>query len=398
MSKRHFGSVRRFPSGRYQAAYWHDGKRHVAEQMFATKGDALAHLASIETDLRRGAWIDPTRGKVTFEAWAKQWLDGRADLRPVTRAKYQHMLDRHVVPVLGKTELAKLTPSMVRAWYMDMRERFVTTGDDAYRMLRAVLNTAVTDGLIARNPCQVRGAGLARSVERPVATVAEVAAAVDATPDRYRLAVLLPAWCQLRRGEVLGLQRRDVDILHGTIRIDRSVVRPMTGISVVGPPKTTAGMRTLAVPAHVLSVLSEHLERFVGPEPNAWLFTSESGGPMIPVTLNRVWQRARKAIGRTDLHYHDLRHTGLTWAAASGASIAELMRRGGHANPAAALRYQHATEDRDRAIAAALTELATGSVTPFRPTSSDRSARDRARSARGGDSRVSEATRSGHKQ
>jgi integrase len=50
---------------------------------------------------------------------------------------------------------------------------------------------------------------------------------------------------------------------------------------------------------------------------------------MVPVTLNRVWQRARKTIGRTDLHYHDLRHTGLTWAAASGASIAELMRRGG---------------------------------------------------------------------
>jgi len=91
------------------------------------------------------------------------------------------MLDRHVVPVLGKTELAKLTPSMVRAWYMDMRERFVTTGDDAYRMLRAVLNTAVTDGLIARNPCQVRGVGLAQSVERPVATVAEVATAVDAS-------------------------------------------------------------------------------------------------------------------------------------------------------------------------------------------------------------------------
>ena len=65
---------------------------------------------------------------------------------------------------------------------------------------------------------------------------------------------------------------------------------------------------------------------------------------MIPVTLDRVWQRARRKIGRTDLHYHDLRHTGLTWAAASGASVAELMVRGGHASPTAALRYQHATE------------------------------------------------------
>ncbi len=103
------------------------------------------------------------------------------------------MLDRHVDPVLGPVRLSRVTPSAVRAWYMDIRERYVTTGDDAYRMLRAILNTAVTDGLIARNPCQVRGAGQARSVERPVATVAELAAAVEAVPDRYRLAVLLPA-------------------------------------------------------------------------------------------------------------------------------------------------------------------------------------------------------------
>lgn len=84
---------------------------------------------------------------------------------------------------------------------------------------------------------------------------------------------------------------------------------------------------------------------------------------MLPSTINRIWQRARKAIGRTDLFYHDLRHSGLTWAAASGASIAELMRRGGHANPTAALRYQHATEDRDCAIADALADLEAASVT-----------------------------------
>jgi integrase len=65
---------------------------------------------------------------------------------------------------------------------------------------------------------------------------------------------------------------------------------------------------------------------------------------------------------RRDLFFHDLRHSGLTWAAASGASVAELMRRGGHANPRAALRYQHATEDRDRVIAEALASLASDEV------------------------------------
>ena len=86
---------------------------------------------------------------------------------------------------------------------------------------------------------------------------------------------------------------------------------------------------------------------------------------MVPSTLNRVWQRARKTVGRPDLFLHDLRHSGLTWAAASGASVAELMRRGGHANPRAALRYQHATEDRDRAIAEALASLASRPVVPL---------------------------------
>lgn len=79
---------------------------------------------------------------------------------------------------------------------------------------------------------------------------------------------------------------------------------------------------------------------------------------MVPSTLNRVWQRARRVIGRPDLHYHDLRHAGLTWAATMGPGTKELMRRGGHASPAAALRYQHAIADRDKAIAEALAALA----------------------------------------
>ena len=380
MSRRHFGSVRRLSSGRYQASYWHEATRHLAPQTFASKGEAQSALAGMEADIRRGVWIDPAGGQITLSKWADDWLNGRTDLRPVTRAKYRHMLDRHVVPVLGTHELAKIRPSHVRAWYMAMKAKYKTTADDAYRMLRAILTTAVTDGLIPKNPCQVKGAGQARSGERPTASVAEVGAAAAATPESHRLAGLLPAWCQLRRGEVLGLQRRDIDLLHGTIRVERAVVRPMSGEVIVGPPKTSAGRRSIAVPSNILPALKQHLDRYVGPDPDDWLFTSEAGGPMLPSTLNRIWQRARKAIGRPDLFYHDLRHSGLTWSAASGASIAELMRRGGHANPTAALRYQHATEDRDRAIAEALADLAAAAVTPLR-TKADRVAQARGRKA-----------------
>ena len=84
--------------------------------------------------------------------------------------------------------------------------------------------------------------------------------------------------------------------------------------------------------------------------------------PVTPRTLNRAWERARVAAGRPDLHLHDLRHSGLTWTAATGATTAELMHRAGHASPAAALRYQHATKDRDRALADALAALSEGQV------------------------------------
>ena len=374
--RRHFGSVRKLPSGRYQARYLHAGAECVAPATFVTKADALAWLAAAETDIHRGAWVTPAAGKTTLAEYGRSWLAGRSDLRPVTRAKYEHMLERHVLPALGGYELAALTPSAVRNWYMGMRRRYAngTAADDCYRVLRTIVLTAVSDGLIVKSPCQVKGAGNARSAERPVASVAEVTAAIEATDERYRLAVLLAAWCQLRRGEVLGLQRRDIDLLHGTVRIERALVRPTHGPVLVGPPKTAAGQRTLAVPSNVLPALRDHLERFVAPEPGSWLFVAEDGGPMVPSTLDRVWQRARRAIGRRDLFFHDLRHSGLTWAAASGASVAELMRRGGHANPRAALRYQHATEDRDRAIAEALASLASDGVVPLRQASGVQSA------------------------
>ena len=82
-----------------------------------------------------------------------------------------------------------------------------------------------------------------------------------------------------------------------------------------------------------------------GKEPEAWLLDGEDGFLVTSPTLTRIRSKARNAIGRPDLRLHDLRHSGLTWAAATGAILAEVMRRAGHESPTAALRYQRATED-----------------------------------------------------
>ncbi len=128
------------------------------------------------------------------------------------------------------------------------------------------------------------------------------------------------------------------------------------------------------MPAHVAASLSDHLTRFVGPEPDALVLTGEHGRPLALPVLNKAWQEARSLVGRPDLRLHDLRHTGLTLAAATGATVAELMHRAGHASSAAALLYQHATADRDRVLAEALEVLtAPASLTPIDNSSAVRS-------------------------
>jgi integrase len=364
-ARHHFGGVRKLPSGRYQARYFNVDQRFTAPDTFATKAEALAWLAAAQTDIRRGTWTDPVASALTLNSYGQQWLEGRSDLRITTKGKYTHLLNSHILPILGNLELSKLAPSDVRRWYQGLSRDHETTADDAYRLLRAIVNTAIADNLIVRSPCQVKGAGHVRSPERPIASVAEVANAVEAMPDRYRLAILLLAWCQLRRGEVLALQRRQVDEMHNSVRINQSWAVSYSGNATIGPPKTAAGVRTLAVPAHIVPVLHKHLDRWVGPAPEAWLFGTSTGTAISARNFERAWAKARLLAGRPDLHLHDLRHSGLTWSAATGATTAELMRRGGHASPRAALKYQHATQDRDRALADALAELATGQVVAF---------------------------------
>ena len=222
------------------------------------------------------------------------------------------------------------------------------------------------DALI-RNPCQIKGAGHVRSPERRVAEESQVLAVVEAVPERYRLALLLASWCALRRGEVLGLQRADIDVASAEMHVRRAWSAPMGKAPALGPPKTEKGVRPVIIPSNIVPALISHLERFVGPEPHAWLFATQNGSPLSPRNLDRVWSKAREGTDLRQLRLHDLRHSGLTWAADTGASTANLMQRGGHSDPRAALRYQHATSEQDHAIADALAARATVPVLSLVP-------------------------------
>jgi len=227
----------------------------------------------------------------------------------------------------------------------------------AYRFLRAVLNTAVRDGAIVKNPCQIPGAGSDRAKERPIATPAEVVALLESITPRYRAAVLLAAWCGLRRGEVLGLRPADVDLVAGTVTVRRNRVELLENNHAAfdAEPKTDAGRRTVVIPPHVMPVLAEHMATWAGPDR---AFVGRDGRPMRGDAIRQAFDRARRKAGMPGFRFHDLRHTGQTLAAATGATVKDLMRRLGHASPVASYRYLHAVDGRDAEIATALSALA----------------------------------------
>ena len=329
----------------------------VVTRTFKRRRDADAYATTLEADRLRGVAVDPRAGHVRFGDYARSWLERRPDLSVTTRHDYRKLLDNHLVPEFGRTEIAAIAPSAVRSWWAALAARYPARAAKGYRLLRAILNTAVADGLLGRTPCQVSGAGQERSPERPTATVAEVQALADSMPDRLSLVVWLATFCGLRRGELLALRRRDLDLLHHQVQVERSLAHLADGSVLAKSPKTSAGRRHIAIPPHLLPNIATHLEEHTAPEADSLLFTGEKGGPLRPHVLQAQWEKARRRVGRPDLHIHDLRHSGNTWAAATGASTAELMARMGHASPAAALRYQHATAERDRAIAEALSAM-----------------------------------------
>lgn len=187
--------------------------------------------------------------------------------------------------------------------------------------------------------------------ERPVAMPEQVAAIAESMTERYRLMVLLAAYCSLRFGELAGLRRSRVDILHRTIRVEESTVELRDGSTIFGEPKTTAGRRLVAFPAELVPLIERQLTEFVPAAPDSLVFTSREDLPPRRTKFRPHWAEACKRAGIVGLHFHDLRGSGATWAATAGATVRELMGRLGHATPAVALRYQHATLERDRAIA-----------------------------------------------
>lgn len=400
------GRIRaRYPDPDGQLA---DGGRpflHNAPHTFDTTGEAEGWLAAERQWITTGypperyakegftgPWIAPAeRGatkrakKVTLGEYANAWLPARkVKGRPLsgkTRDEYRRLLDDFILPTFEDVPLAAITAQAVDHWYDICAIGRPTTQARAYGLLRTILGTAAERDLIPFNPCKVRGGGsVTRRHDPRPATLEQLAVIAKAVPDRRQMMIQLAAWCSLRFGELAELRRKDIDLSSNVIRVRRgvtSVAPPHTNLPpgqkpcgcapkcVVGPPKTAAGVRDVPIPPHIVEDLERHLNDHTAPGRESLLFPGPDGRHLTSSAFygrasevhtsgekkgqirrnGHGYFEARRLAGRDDLHFHDLRHTGLTNAAESGATLKQLMHLAGHTTPAAAMRYQHAVDE-----------------------------------------------------
>lgn len=364
MSRSMFGSVRKLPSGRFQARYRIQGFEVRAPMTFTTKGAARQWLATEEAKIIQGVVAGQSVREATSrpqlracEMYALEWLNELENrgASPNTIRGYQSKWRAHLKEPFGKLRPDQVTRVMILDWDRKKSWGSPSLRQNTLRVLSAFFSWMVYREIIDTTPVtrldiqkKVR-----REKEKIVATPEQVQAMRDEMPGSLAIVIDLAAWCALRFGEIAGLERRDIDLEAGVIHVRRATYRGPGGVETVGDVKTPASLRTIHMPPKTIERMFDHLDKHVSTNRESPL-VHRLGDPTQRLSnkhLHSYFDPAAASAGLPGYRFHDLRLTGLTRYGQLGATIAELQARGGHSSIETAMIYQVAEPERDRALA-----------------------------------------------
>ena len=351
----------------YTASFVDPITRKRVSRTFRAQSEARKWLNIRKKDIMAGQFRSPDKQapplpSPTVKEVTDQWLkDLRARGRKESTLYTYDSKIKHPLAELGKTRLDEITPEVINQYCVKVQSDLPPgAASNALAKLHAILAWAAKQGMIDRVIIDRASWPVIGAVKDPerrqVATPEEVRIMAQAMPPKYALVVYLAAWCALRMGEVRGLQRKDFQRLDepgkAVVQVRRQVNSKMhhqyTDL------KTKAGKRDVTIPSTLIPLVKEQLHKYVDDAPDAVLFPSPTV-PDRPIGDNRLREHFWVARAKAKMPwfvFHDLRHTGLTIFAQQGATLAELLERGGHSDVEVALRYQHATIERDQTLTA----------------------------------------------
>lgn len=320
---------------------YRDPDRVEKARTFTKKCDADNFAATIESDILRGDYVDPRAGKVALNDWAAKWV-ATLTVKPRTRVSYESLLRSRILPTFGKRQLAGLRRSDIQEWIASMLAEGLSPSRtrQAVIVLRLMLDAAVDDRLIARNPADRIKLPKIPHKEAEYFDPAVADQLVNAVPEKFRLLFRVLATLGLRYGEAVALRRRHVDFLRRRLRVEESLAE-VSGTLIFGPTKSHAE-RAIPLPPSLMTELEEHL-RTIDSDPESLLFTGEKGGPLrYRYIYMDVWRPLLKKLGLPTVGLHALRHSAAARMISAGASPKAVQSIMGHRSAAFTLTvYGH---------------------------------------------------------
>jgi len=306
--------LEKLDSGRVRAVYRDDDGRRRS-RTFDRRAEAKAWLAAEATDRARGHWVDPRGGALLFSAWAEQWLAARL-VRATTLASDRARYANHLQPAFGDVPLGEITPLRVRAFIAELAgRRAPATVRHVHALLSQLLSDAVEEGLLLHNPC--RRTTLPRSSPPPQTFLSpdEIARLAGVIDPHYRELVITAAGTGLRWGELTGLSPAAVDLLHGRLYVDRTLV-DINGTLSFGEPKTRGSRRVVSLSRTLVDAVTAQLTRATVD----LVFPSPEGEPLRRSNFyHRTWRPAVRAAELDPApRFHDLRHSHVAMLIAAG--------------------------------------------------------------------------------
>lgn len=325
-------------------------QRVVAEQSFSRLSEARRWEADQESKLRAGEWIDPARGKIAFAEVAEEWQSSREHLAVRSQETTRFLLNRYVLPKLGRLPVAAISSIDVENVLTAMTSRglAIATQRRTLSVIRLVLQRAVDDKRLAVNVAQQvkQPRGPVRHEPRWL-TAPQLQDLVHAVPAHCRPVVLFLGLTGARFSEMAALTAGDViQTRHGLgVRIHRAAPQSKTSSrAVMGSTKTHVA-RTVPVPAPLLGYVEERTRHgkktdYLFPSPTGTIWTNTN------FRLRAKWSQSLKKAGLTGTRIHDLRHTAASLLIASGADLKSVQGLLGHASGTMTMDlYGHLFED-----------------------------------------------------
>jgi integrase len=339
------------------------GKRKTRYASFrGTKREAEIELARLITAAANGEQVDPSKLTLSefLDRWERDWC--ASNVSPKTAERYGELLRLHVRPTLGAMKLQKLRPVHLSGLYGSLRRDVklsARTIGHVHRALHRALGHATGWDVVTQNVAARVSPPRVGHQEINILTAAQVKAILATARDRaiYPIATLALA-TGMRRGELLALRWRDIDLDQAKITVARSLEQTKAGLR-FKEPKTAHGRRTISLPATAVTELRAHwrvqqtqrLALGAGKSPpDALLFADLNGEPRLPNAITKEWERTARAAGMAFATLHSLRHTHASHLIANGLDILTISRRLGHGSPTITLSvYGHLfpqTDDR----------------------------------------------------